>query len=316
MPFKKYFLFLILNLVMQSVWGQAKKPTLMVVPSDIYCIEKGFFQETTVHGLTRKDPDYRRAFQEDADLRAIISNINNYMVDQDFPLKDMEAELKQLEIEDIEEEAITDKAGNELKESRLDKIKRRSKADIVLDIYFSIKRNGPEKIMTFNLKGLDAYTSKQITGVENAGKPSANTNVEIMLREDIYPRMTDFNNRLQMHFDRMFKEGREARIVIRLSEGVPVDFETEYGDKELSEVIDHWFQVNSVSGRYTIGDMSDVRMTIVARLPLFDQNNKAIDTREFAQQLRRFLQAAPYNLSGRVVPRGLGEAYLIIGAKK
>ena len=288
----------------------------MVVPSDIYCIEKGYFIETSVQGRVRQDADYQRLFKADADMRALISNINNYMLDQGFPLKDMEAELKQIEKESIEEEAMSDKAGNDLAESLLDKVKRSCKADIVLDLYFTIKRNGPEKIMTFNLKGLDAYTSKQIAGVENAGKPSPNTNVEVMLREDIYPRMTDFNSRLQGYFDLMFKEGRETTIVIRLSDGATVDLETEFGDKELSEVIDQWFQTNSMSGRYSVGDMSEVRMPVTARIPLYDQNNKAIDTREFAQQLRRFLQATPYNISSRLVTRGLGEAYLIIGAKK
>jgi len=316
MTIKNQILPLALIFLATTLWSQAKKPTLMVVPSDNYCIEHGFFIEITDQGYVRKVPDYRRVFQEDADMRAIISNINNYMIDQSFPLKDMEAELKGIDMADIEEQAMTDKAGDDLKETPLDKIKRRTKADIVMDIYFTIKRNGPEKIMTFNLKGLDAYTSKQIAGVENTGKPSANTNVEMMLREDIYPRMTDFNNRLQMHFDNMFKEGREVKVVIRLSEGLETDFETEYSGNELSEVIDQWFQKSSVNGRYVVDDMSDVRMSVTARIPLFDQNNKAIDTREFAQQLRRYLKPPPYNLSCRVMMRGLGEAYLIIGNAK
>jgi Family of unknown function (DUF6175) len=306
-------------LITTSAWGQAKKPTIMVVPSDIYCLTKGFMAETTDQGRKRQDPDYRRAFQQDRDLRAIISGINNYMSEQDFPLIDMEATLRSLEIEDIEEEVMVDKAGDELAESLLDKVKRRAKADIILDLDFNISNRGPEKIMTFNLKALDAYTNVNFAGVEGAGRPSVNTNIEILLREDNYTRMAEFNASLTKHFERLFKEGREVKIDIRLTTEAPVDFETEYGDLELNEVIDNWFAENAfkepgkTNARYSVGDMSDVRMPIVAKIPLFNENGKAIDTREFAQQLRKFLKAAPYNISATIRPRGLGQAYVLIG---
>jgi Family of unknown function (DUF6175) len=297
-------------------WGQAKKPTLMVIPSDAYCIEKGFFIETNDQGMKRKDPDYRRALQEDPDLRAIISGINNYMADQSFPLADLEATLKDLETQDMEEEEMVDKAGNDLQESRLDQIRRRAKADIVLDLYFAIKRNGPEKIMTFNLKGLDSYTNKQVAGVECVGKPGVMTNVEVLLREDNYARMTEFHDRLQKHFDDLFKDGREVTVVIRMASDAPVGFDTEYGENELSELLDEWFQAHTVKGRYTVTELNDVRMAFTARIPLYNEKGKAMDTREFVQQLRKHLKAAPFNLSAKVQPRGLGQSYLIIGSSK
>lgn len=299
-----------------SAMAQAKKPTLMVVPSDIYCTRKGFIMEVDDQGQKLEQPDYKRAFQNDDELRAIIAQVNNFMIDQGFPLKDMEQEIKSMENEDQEEKELTDKAGNELKESRLDRVKRRAKADIILDLDFAIKRNGPEKIMTLNLKGLDAYTNKNIAGTEGAGRPSANVAIDILLREDMYAKMTDFNSRLQMYFDNIFKEGREVTITIRLAEDAPVDFEKEYDGKELSEIIDDWFQANSVSGRYTVGDMSDVRMPVTVRIPLFTQDNKAIDARQFAQQLRKFLRTAPYNLTAKITSRGLGQAHVIIGSAK
>lgn len=299
-----------------SAMAQAKKPSLMIVPSQAYCARKGFMMNVEDQGQQRSQPDFRLAFQNDADLRAIISQVSNYMIDQGFPMKDMEQEIRSMEIEDIEEREMTDKAGNELKETRLDKVKRRAKADIILDLDFYFNRNGPEKIFNFNLRGLDAYTNNNITGVESPGRPSANVAIDILLREDIYPRMADFNSRLQMHFDNMFKEGREVAITVILAKDAPVDFEKEYEGKELSEIIDDWFQANSVSGRYTVGDMSDVRMPVTVRIPLFSQDNKAMDARQFAQQLRKFLKNAPYNLTAKIASRGLGQAHVIIGSAK
>lgn len=299
-----------------SAMAQAKKPSLMIVPSEAYCVRKGFMMTVEDQGQQRSQPDFRLAFQNDADLRAIISQVSNYMIDQGFPMRDMEQEIRSMEIEDMEERELTDKAGNELKETRLDKVKRRAKADIILDLDFYFNRNGPEKIFNFNLRGLDAYTNKNIAGVENTGRPSANVAIDILMREDIYPRMTDFNSRLQMYFDNMFKEGREVAITVILAKDAPVDFEKEYEGKELSEIIDDWFQANSVSGRYTVGDMSDVRMPVTVRIPLFSQDNKAMDARQFAQQLRKFLRTSPYNLTAKIASRGLGQAHVIIGSAK
>lgn len=319
------YLFILLAFLLPwaaEINAQAKKPSIMVVPSDVYCISKKFMTVFDDQGVKKQTPDYQRIFQEDRDLRAIISGINNFMNEQGFPLIDMEATLKSLDIEDQEEEVMLDKGGNELAESLLDKVKRRAKADIILDLDFVIKNNGPEKIMTFNLKGIDAYTNKQIAGFEGVGRPSVNTNVEIMLREDNYTRMSEFNTSLVKHFELMFKEGREVTIVVRLTADPPVDFETEFGDLELSEVIDDWFnknafkEANNPNARYSVGDMSDVRMPITAKIPIYDAKGKAIDAREFAQQLRKFLKAAPYNITATVRSRGLGQAHVIIGRPK
>ncbi len=312
-------MFMMLNV---AAYAQAKKPSLMVVPSDIYCNKNGFMTVIDDQGRKNKVPDYQRLFLEDRNMRAIISAINNFMNDQGFPLIDMEAALKNLDIEDAEESVMYDKSGEELTESLLDKIKRRSKADIILDVDFAFTQTGPIKTMTFNLKGIDAYTNRQIAGVEGAGKPSANANIEIMLREDNYTRMTEFSATLNDYFEKLFKEGREVSIVIRLSKGASIDFDTEYGDEEFSEILDNWFNKNTFreagnqNGRYSIGDMSDVRMPVIAKIPVYDAKGKAIDAREFAQQLRKFLKTAPYNLDATVRTRGLGQAHVIIGANK
>ncbi|HRP60678.1 MAG TPA: DUF6175 family protein, partial [Vicingus sp.] len=58
-------------------FGQAKKPTIMVVPSDNWCITNGFFLEFDNQGTKVKIPDYKRAFQENSDLNLVISSLND-----------------------------------------------------------------------------------------------------------------------------------------------------------------------------------------------------------------------------------------------
>ena len=68
-------------------YAQAKKPTIMVVPSDVWCNKNGYMLEFNNQGTIVKIPDYKRAFQENADLLTVISKINGLMAERGFPLK-------------------------------------------------------------------------------------------------------------------------------------------------------------------------------------------------------------------------------------
>jgi len=63
-----------LGLVLLMIFGftafgfsQAKKPILMVVPSDVWCNQNGYMLEYDNQGVKVKVPDYKRALQENAD---------------------------------------------------------------------------------------------------------------------------------------------------------------------------------------------------------------------------------------------------------
>ena len=51
-------LFILAALIM---FGQAKKPILMVVPSDNYCMQHGYSILVNINGENRLLPDYRKA---------------------------------------------------------------------------------------------------------------------------------------------------------------------------------------------------------------------------------------------------------------
>lgn len=86
----------------QTTFAQAKKPTIMVVPSDVWCNQNGYMKSFSNQGETVKVPDYKKAFQENADLLLVISKINGLMAERGFPLKNLESEIKSLEAESAE----------------------------------------------------------------------------------------------------------------------------------------------------------------------------------------------------------------------
>ena len=292
--------------------GQAKKPTLMVVPSDTWCIENGFTKQLQIDGETKTVPDYEEALQVSGDLKIAITTLGTLMANRGFPLKDMEQTIKSLNIASAEDMATTSKKGESVDESPLDIIKKRAKCDIILDLYWKEIPSGPRKALTFNLRALDAYTNKQISGINGTSEPTMTAELSEMLSAALIGGIDNFNNQVMNHFTDMAANGREVGLNLRVWDNSEVNFESDVKGKVLSDIIEDWVAANTVKGVYSLSDATETMMTFEqVRIPLYDKDERAIDTRRWARGLVRELRSKGLNV--KVNMRGLGLVTLIIG---
>jgi hypothetical protein len=297
-------------------FAQAKKPTIMILPSDVWCNTHGYMMEFDNQGSKVKIPDYKRAFQENADLVNVISKINGLMADRGFPLKNAESAIKTQESESAENSVLSSKSGAGVTESAIDKLKKAAKADIIIQLTWTVNSTGPKKSITFNMQGLDAYTDKQVATAQGTGAPSFATEVPVLLEEAVLSHIDNFNSRLQDHFNDMFENGREIIVRIKKFDSWSGDLEQEYDGKELGTIIEEWFQKNAVKGRFSTTDATENMMLFEqVRIPLYDGSGKAIDARAFCKDLQKFLSAAPYNIANKLMTKGLGQATIVLGEK-
>lgn len=312
----KSFVFVLLLSSFSGAYAQAKKPTLMIVPSDVWCNKNNLMLEFDNQGTKIKVPDYKRAFQENSDLLVIISKINGLMADRGFPLKNMESVLKTLESESAENAMLSSKSGAELSESPIDMLKRVAKADIIMQLTWTINTIGPKKSITFVLQGIDAYTDKQIAEATGTGAPSFSVELPILLEEAVLAHIDNFNTRLQTHFDDMFENGREIIVRIKKFNSWNDDLETEFDGKELSLVIEDWMAEKTVKSRFNTTDATENMMLFEqVRIPLYNESGRAIDARAFLRGLQDMLKKAPYNVPSKLIMKGLGQAVIVIGEK-
>ncbi len=306
-----------LTLCTVSAMGQAKKPTLMVVPSDAWCKEHGFEQTFDNQGTPEQIPDYKAAVSTDKQLNAVISKINILMADRGFPLKDLQQNVKSINNLSAEDRLITSKrSGSAITESPLDRLRRTAKADIILEIDWTVNTLGPKSSITYNLRALDAYSNKQVAGAEGTGTGSFSAELPVLLEEAVQDHMDAFAARLQEHFDDLLENGREVVLDMRIFDSSTVDFEKEYNGYELNEVIDNWLAENCVNHRFSKSDATETMILYEqVRIPLYKQNGMAQDTYGFARDLARFLGAAPYNIPVKTINRGLGRCLLVFGEK-
>lgn len=288
----------------------------MVVPSDVWCSKNGYMMEFDNQGIKTKIPDYKRAFQENSDLLVAISKIGGLMADRGFPLKDMAQALKTLESESAENAMLSSKSGAGVQESPIDRLKKAAKADIIMQLTWTLNNQGPKKSVTFVLQGLDAYTDKQIANAQGTGASSFSVELPVLLEEAVLAHIDNFNSSLQTHFDDMFANGREIIVRIKKFDSWPGDLEQEYGDKELSTVIEEWMTANTVKGRFNTTDATENMMLFEqVRIPLYDASGKATDARGFLKGLQNFLKAAPYSIPNKLMMKGLGQAVIVLGEK-
>ncbi len=300
-----------------ALFSQAKKPTLMILPSDNWCEQRYFMTEFDNQGTKQKVPNYKQAFQEDTELGQVISKIGSLMIDRGFPLKDAEQELKAIEARTAEDNMTSSAAsGASISESPLDKLKNKAKADIIIQIWWKVNKTENGKVVSFVLEAFDAYTSKRIAASSGNSSPSSNEVIPVLLQNAIQANFETFVGQVQSHFTDMFTNGREIVMTIKKWNNWENDFETEVDGKEITDYINEWMQKNAVQGRFNMSDASEniIRFEQV-RIPLYDANNNAIDARQFAKGLQKYLKAAPFSYEVKLMTRGLGEAIIVVGEK-
>lgn len=299
--------------------GHAAKPEIMVVPSDLWCNTNGFMTTYDNMGTIEKVPDYKTALQEDANLKLAISTINGLMAERGFPLKVLEQELKHVQQDAAEEMMLTSKNGNSLAESPIDLLRRTAKADIIMELTWTINQQGPKYVLAYTLEGIDPYTSKSIANATGVGTPSFSSDVTTLLYEAVVANIDNFNNTLQDFFNDLFENGREIRVSFNVFDNneAGIDLESEFGEdeEELIDIIKHWFKKNTVGGRFSNPSASETRATFTqVRIPLLDDEGDAIDAATFIKKLTKKLKKE-YQIPAKVDTKGLGEVRVILGEK-
>ena len=311
----KYLVVSLFALVAVESFAQAKKPLIMVVPSDNWCINNGFFIEFDNQGSKIKICDYKRAVQENTELTLVMNKLGELMAARGFQLKSLEQTLKSIESEAAENAMTTSKTGAGVSESPVDKLKSVAKADIWMQINWKINSFGPKKSVTFDLAGFDAYTDKNVAGASGTGNDLIGAPLPVMLETAVLSHLDNFNGLLQKHFEDMFENGREVTMRIKKFDSFEGDLESEYEGEELGSIIEKWVSDNTVKGRFSTTESSENKMYFEQiRIALMDATGKAQDTRGWAKGLQKFLKEK-YQITAKLTMKGLGQASIVIGEK-
>lgn len=307
-------------MLVMGMWGAfsdtaqaqtAKKPTLMILPSDHWCAMRYYTTTFDNQGTKVSVPDYQTAFVQDTELNPVISKLGGMLTQLGYSVKDAEQSIKALGVRQAEDNVTTSRAsGAQLAESPLDVLKRRIKSDVVIQVSWEISHSGK----TFTLEAFDAYTSKRIATA--TGQMTGKGSIAEMLESSAQQSINPFDQQMDAWYADQRRNGREITLTVRCWDNWDNNLETEYNGDELTDCIQEWMRRNTVNAAFNLSDGTETFAQFEqVRIPLMDDKNRAMDARAFATLLRKHLQQPPYNITSKVMVRGLGEAVLVLGEK-
>lgn len=290
---------------------QAKKPTIMILPSDNWCATRYFTKTYDNQGETVSYSDYRRAFLEDSELNPVISKIGELLTEQGYSLKDAEQAAKSLNTNIAENQVTYSSTSNAtLAISPLDVLKQRVRSDIFIQINWNVTKEA----ITFTMEAFDTYTNKRISTATGTSERNKDI-IPIQIENAIKKHIKKFDEQMDRFYQDLQANGREIAVNIQVWDNSETNLETEYQGDELLWHIQEWLSQNTVKGQYNLSDATEnFAYFEQVRIPLI-QKNKALDARGFVRGLQKHLQEPPYNITSKIIMQGLGKATLIIGEK-
>lgn len=199
----KYLLSLIALMLLIPVGAsaQAKKPTIMIFPADVWMTDHNYMDEVNVQGRKKRVPRYEDAFQTDRDINNVVAKIGEMMTERGMNLESLAEMTRSIdENSAIDEFVESSTSGASMAESAYDRIMNTAKSDIRVYVDWKINQTGPRRSVTYTLTGRDAYTNKQIANASGTGQPSISAETAVLLEEAVLENMDQFVSQLQAHF--------------------------------------------------------------------------------------------------------------------
>ena len=281
----------VLSIFSVESFGQAKKPRLVVVPSDALLVQMNLLGGTDDMGEVNYIQNYKQAFL-DTDLKACIAKISELFQDDGFPLTMLEAELRRVQGKNLT-----------------------IPIDVRLELNYKINKQGPKDVLYYELTGLDAYSSKQIAGSSGQSNPAIGETKVNLLQEAVKDKFRKFADDILNYFTSLAEVGRESRLTIETN-GIELPSQVE-------DIVDLWLQRNCVNGSFSIDEVDEEALRASqAMMPLFNANGRGMDARNFYRPL---VQELKTKLPGYTVTQKtssktsqsdgggtLGDAYILI----
>lgn len=260
----------------------AKKPRLMIVPSDALMAKLGLLEATDDAGDYNFYQHYKLAFLND-ELKACIVKFEELMRDRGFPLTNLEMALKKAQ--DNPDYVLP--------------------IDIRIDLNYKMTKQGPRDILYAEFAGFDMTSFKNVASASGQSSPAIGATAIALLQEAVIDKIDPFCSQLQQTFDDWATTGREGSLMIRDSQG---RLEQEFGGQTVEEFVESFLESNCVGGSFNV-DNSDENIIQASQImmPLFDESGRAIDGRRFFRPLEKQLKSLGFKTKMKNISGSIGQ---------
>ena len=290
---KKIFTLVLAVVISTSVYAQMKKPSVMVIPSKQWMTAGGHMKKFDNQGTTENHPNYRSALESDPTLNQVLVKLSGVVKNRGFTVKMLEAQLDKVDQKMADQNMRT--TGGGVYVNPTDMLKMTAKADLVLELSYTIVPQGFQNSVQFTLLAKDAGQGTMAGSVTGNTEPSSGSIPEEMSAAlNLY--MDAFSADLMKYFEDMVANGREILLNVNVTENFDEDLYTDsYGDDELMLLIEDWVADNTKGGNYNLSDATETMMVFEqTRIPLeYERKGKMrkMDAGAFGSNLAKYLKS-------------------------
>lgn len=261
---------------------KAKKPRLLIVPSDALMYKLGLLEATDDVGDYNFYQHYKLAFLND-ELKACIAKFEELMRERGFPLTNLEMALKKAQ--DNPDYVLP--------------------IDIRIDLNYKVTHQGPRTFLYAEFAGIDMAALKNVASASGESQPAIGATAISLLQEAVIDKIDPFCAQLQQTFEEWVSNGREGSLIVRDERG---RLEQDHGGRTVGEVIEEFLEKHCVGSSFNIDQMEEeVLQASQIMMPLFDDAGKALDGRRFFKPLEQQLKSLGFKTKMRNVAGSIGQ---------
>ena len=286
------------------------KPSIMVIPSDQFLQRSGFLKTKQSNGRTIYDRDYSGFILNNTTNKNTVRAIQNYFIQNGYPLNDLEQSLKSLD-----NQGIIDDADNVAKDAKTLLVST-CHPDIILEFDFDQKnketgRTTTIKVIDYTMAAIDAFSNKTVASfVKTDIKDDLTTYLEKQLPSDL----PGFISQIKTYFTDIVTNGRDITFRVAIDANSTINLTDEYNNvgDTYADWIREWVKTNAKNGTATLNRNTAKEMYYTSvRITNNSDDGTQFNAYDFANKFRKdFIKA--FSLKVTNSTQGLGDAYIIV----
>ncbi len=172
-----------------TLFAQVKKPVFMIFPSELYCNQHDYYYLLETSQGTQRMPDYNKCLSDDQTMVAAIKIMAEWLVNQNMIVKDLSHAIKEIYGNEAE-------GGKTSSKPLYHRIIESSGVDIAVNMYYSIKQEGPRKSLFVEYRAVETESGDIIASSSSSSTMFGLDTTESALSDCIYSGLHQFSNQL------------------------------------------------------------------------------------------------------------------------
>lgn len=301
-------------------------PTIMLLPADQTLQNFNSLESKNINGRNYQIRNYQKYLNADDRFRRIASTVQGSFNADNYPLQDFEQTLKQLDNRSASD--MTEDLAQDAKTLLL----QTANPDIILELnYYQLGENAnkkasftrtskknktDEKVVSYTLSAIDAYTNKVIATISESNLKGGTSTTE-MIQQSLQQQLPQLKQDIIKYFSDLQTRGREVTLRVTVAKGSNQNLSDESieGDTYADYIIDY-VKRHTVKGAYKMQTNTPNELYLVnVRIPMVAEDGTQYGvydwTRDLTRTMRKDLGVTVSNKS-----QGLGEIALTIDGFK